>query len=822
MPLRRQLLLLAVVLSVFLVTPPVHAAGRTIGTPRWDSPSGGVLDLAASRSTFLSAWKPSLSRTIYVTYYDQDGYATRQAIPIATAPPLDIRVRVVPLGDGYAVLWQDSEIHMVVVDATGTPGPAILLAGTERLSPEILSDGKRVVLVGQTGYPRGEVSIVTLDATGVASWRRIPLPTADSSVMASTLVANDVAVVIRTQTTGSRSLVRVSATGTIVSSLPGGFYGATAAAAGNDVVVVWSDLSAGTLLQSTVVKKDGAVTETIALPTGGFVAFEPPRAVTLGDHIFLTFRAKRSTSQPYATDVLSLLLATDGSPVEVEPRSLASGEPSSITGIAVQGTNALLALASSKIPGLFLRTSPAITVETRDLTSLPAQETRPSIASDGVNFLAVWNTIGGKRATIVTSLLDSSGTSITPASELSSSGEAITSQSVAFGAGQYLVASSIEKSIALRRINAAGVVVDRTPVFIERPTTPRDPVVASDGQRFLVAWLEQGLVMGTIVAPDGTWSTPRSMTFEPPRTSEAWPRVAFNGKVYLLSYGAAYPDPSPFPMCCSVFMTNGVRVAPDAEPIDKTPIKLMIFGQSESPTSLAGGGGQFFAVRQENNGSVRGVMVQADASSITVNPPRTYFDWFGFVQPSVSWSGSAFTLLMRYSQFLGKMQVSLNGTPGTLRATSNGLYQEVAGVFDSYIGPPAPSSATSLSGRELILNAEIRPPAQTYQIVAYQPSELLEVQRPNAPEVDSVLGSSTAATVRWTDRSTDEEGFLVETSGSIGQFSYPSVVPANTTSATVRSSFPILSVRVRSFNAAGISAPSREVAPVAVRKRTVK
>lgn len=821
MTLRRQLLLLAFVLSVFLVAPPAHAAGRTIGTPRWDSPSGGVLDLAANRSTFLAAWKPSRSRTIYVTFYDQDGYATRQAIPIATALPLDIRVRVVPLGDGYAVLWQDNEMHMVVVDATGIPGPTILLAGTERLlSPEVLSDGKRVVLVAQTGYPRVEVSIVTLDATGVTSWRRFLLPTANSSVMASALVADDVAIVIRT--IGSRSLLRISAKGTTSSVLPGGFYGATAAAVGNDVVVVWSDLSAGTLLQSTVVKQDGAVTETIVLPTGGFVAFEPPRAVTLGDHIFLTFRAKRSKSQPYATDVLGLLLATDGSPVEVEPRSLASGEPASIIGIAVRGTNALLALASSKSPGLFLRTSPTITVERRELVSLPAQETRPSIASDGLNFLSVWNANGGKRSTIVTSLLDSSGASITPASELSSSGEAVSFQSVAFGAGQYLVASSIEKSIALRRISTTGVIIDRIPLFLERPTMPREVVVASDGQRFLVAWLEQGLVMGTIVAADGVWSAPRSMTSEPPRTSEAWPRVAFNGKVYFLSYGAVYPNPSPFPMCCSIFMTNGVRVSTDGEPIDKTPIELMIFGQGESPTSLAGGAGHFFAVRQENNGSVRGVVIHADASSITVNPPRTYFDWFGFLQPSVSWNGSEFSLLMRYSQFFGTMPVSLDGTPGTLRATSNGLYQEVSGVFDSYIGTPAPSSATSLSGRELILNAEVRPPAKTYQIVAYQPSELLEAQRPNAPELDSVLGSGTVATVRWTDRSTDEEGFLVETSSSIGQFSYPSVVPANTSSATVRSFFLILSVRVRSFNAAGISAPSREVAPVAVRKRTVK
>ena len=826
MTLRRQLVLLAFVLSAFLVTPPAHSAGRTIGTLRWDSVSGGSApDVAANGSTFLAGWKPSRSRTIYATLLDQDGYPKREGIPVGTASPLGSWVRVVPLNDGYAVLWFDDPMRMVVVDASGTPGPTITITGTEEFGypPKILSDGKRIVVVGGAEYLLARISIITLDAAGVKSWWRIPLPSRTNQLITATLAGDDVAMIVSGQP--SALLLRVSTIGTIgmtATPFPGRFFTATAVGVGNDVLVVGSD-SGGSSLQSILIRQNGTNAAPTFLINGGFLNLQNFRAVPVGDRILLTFIGKRTTSQLDATNLWSLILDTAGSSIDAEPRVLISGRPVFVSGIAVRGTDALLAVASSQDEGLFLRLSPTLTVEKRPtMTRLPAQENRPSIASDGVNFLAVWNAIGGARAAVVATLLDPTGVAIVPSSELSSGGEAVSSQSVAFGSGQYLVASTIGKSIALRRIGSTGVTIDGTPILIERPSLTSEVAVASDGQRFLVVWLEEALVVGAIVSPDGTWSTPRPMTSEPPRTWESWPRVAFNGKVYLLSYGASYPDPSPLPMCCSVFMTNAVRIAMDGQPIDKAPVSLSIFGKSDSPTSLAGGEGQFFAIRQEDHGSLRGVMVQADASSISVKPARTYFDWFGFLQPSVAWNGSAFTLLMRYSQFLGRMQVSLDGAPGPLRATSNGTYEGVAGEFDFWINPPAPVSATNLGGRELDLNAEIRLPSQTFQVVAHQPSELSEVRIPNAPEVNSVTGAGRVATVHWSDRSADEEGFLVEPRDYILLYSARSVVPTNTTSATVRTSSPILSVRVRSFNAAGISAPSPEVAPVAVRKRTVR
>jgi hypothetical protein len=90
---------------------------------------------------------------------------------------------------------------------------------------------------------------------------------------------------------------------------------------------------------------------------------------------------------------------------------------------------------------------------------------------------------------------------------------------------------------------------------------------------------------------------------------------------------------------------------------------------------------------------------------------------------------------------------------------------------------------------------------------------------PSAPVDVSVVKGQYNLTVTWRASSTDESGFLIESRAPhSSNFGFVLAVPANTRSATIYSS-QVDSIRVRAFNAGGVSDPSGAVPVTAPRRR---
>jgi hypothetical protein len=114
---------------------------------------------------------------------------------------------------------------------------------------------------------------------------------------------------------------------------------------------------------------------------------------------------------------------------------------------------------------------------------------------------------------------------------------------------------------ALVRLSAAGQMLDPIPALIDRPMN--QAAVASDGEGFLVAWMEStamdvGEIFAARVSAAGALLDPSGI---PISTYGSEPSVAFGGGVYLLTW---VTDSG----------VVGVRVSPEGDVLDTPPISL--------------------------------------------------------------------------------------------------------------------------------------------------------------------------------------------------------------------------------------------------------
>jgi len=172
----------------------------------------------------------------------------------------------------------------------------------------------------------------------------------------------------------------------------------------------------------------------------------------------------------------------------------------------------------------------------------------PSVATDGSNFLVVWQSLRGSPASyyISATRVDESGNVLDPPYVLVPGGP--TSQdepSVTFGAEDYLV-SWRESSDGLSRIygtrvSRTGQVLDTAGIVVSPQVYEAAPSVAFDGTNFLVVWQNKPTgqwadMLGARVNQDGVLIDTTALVVMPAATyyDELRPRVAFDGRNYVV------------------------------------------------------------------------------------------------------------------------------------------------------------------------------------------------------------------------------------------------------------------------------------------------
>jgi hypothetical protein len=162
----------------------------------------------------------------------------------------------------------------------------------------------------------------------------------------------------------------------------------------------------------------------------------------------------------------------------------------------------------------------------------------PIVATDGTDFVIAW--LDGTRRGIYLARVGADGTVTDPDGLLVATDTDYAS--VAFGAGEYLVTwadSSTTDPVRAVRVTKTSGILDATPLTLALDTNvPLGPVVASDGQHFLVAWFELGhmspsVVHTCVVNPDGTAATPLVLAGSDGAQNLA---IAESGGQYLMTW----------------------------------------------------------------------------------------------------------------------------------------------------------------------------------------------------------------------------------------------------------------------------------------------
>jgi hypothetical protein len=296
-----------------------------------------------------------------------------------------------------------------------------------------------------------------------------------------------------------------------------------------------------------------------------------------------------------------------------------------------------------------------------------ATETRgqgwPHVASNGTDYLVTWYMRGtdgyddvyARRVSSTGALLDTADIPVA-----TGYGYDETSPVVASNGSVYLVAWSDSRAsnshIYATRISDSGVVLDGTGVAVSSATLEFNPVIASNGTDFFIAWLDfrnpgSRDVYGTRVTASGSISVVDSSGLAVSTSStiqENYLAVGSNGTDYLVAWTAWNTSPS-------TFQTRACRVSSSAVSasavVDTTSLVLSTAANYKRPAVARAGSD--YLVAWEGNGSTSGTTTLYNA---WVSSTGTITSGSGFpisasvtslhqVEPAVASNGSNYLVV---------------------------------------------------------------------------------------------------------------------------------------------------------------------------------
>jgi hypothetical protein len=281
-----------------------------------------------------------------------------------------------------------------------------------------------------------------------------------------------------------------------------------------------------------------------------------------------------------------------------------------------------------------------------------ATQCYPDLASDGENFLAVWNDIRRDPVLPVYSVYGSrfaaDGTLLDSAPIWLGSSDYRKQPAVAFGGGYYLSAWYYDRGISARRVTPAGVILDSVPLRMPGPDEARGfPNVAFGDSIFLVVWPTWSAIHGCRVTPSGALLDTAPLQLAVTQTAEPeYPRVAFDGVNFLV----ARHDGDGVHRCLRVG-TNGVI-------LDTADITLDEHGWYAAP-ELAYGDGVYLVVDNWNSKCWR----VSPSGTLLDSVPHSYLD-----NADVVFDGTDFMILTQFRDAAGQLTNSL----GAMRITTDG------------------------------------------------------------------------------------------------------------------------------------------------------
>ena len=516
----------------------------------------GDFDLTFDGTNFVLVWQrqaPDEDPSIYAArigldgaVLDPDGFRVTSVAGVSPSIASDGSLSMV-------VYATDEGIHAVRLDADGTvldPNGRIIYAQTEQEIPKITYNGTNYLVVWK-------------DALGGSSaFVRFTRVTPDGEAISPLDVA---------------------------ATVPSYRLELDVASAGSEYHIIYryvENQNEYEYISGRRVESDGG-------QNGGFSLwstaeeFENPRIASSGSDYFVTWSNYGTTS----LDVYGFLTSV----LPTYPGPLIRDEPSMdyVSSVAFDGTNFWVLHQHDRTrPYPFQnrgsivygnRVSPTgEVIDTEDIVIAAPQNSQdnPDVASDGTNFLVVWQDNRDGENSIYAGRVDASGTLLDPSGfPVSVGADARLDPSVAFNGSEYLVVwedyrAGDSPDLYGRRLGSDGAVLDAVDFPISTaPEGQYSPDVTSNGTDFFVVWQDYrtGIdydVYGALITDDVASSEPPGIPIAAASITENRPKVTSDG----VNFFAVWQDRRNGPD----FDIYGARLGPSGALLDPNGIPLSL------------------------------------------------------------------------------------------------------------------------------------------------------------------------------------------------------------------------------------------------------
>lgn len=444
--------------------------------------------------------------------------------------------------------------------------------------------------------------------------------------------------------------------------------------------------------------------------------------------------------------------------------------------------------------------------------------------STPAGFLAGWSESRGLQRQLVLQLLDHDAVPInTPAVLPSISASGVRAVRTREGFSVFWFES--DKGIVGMRLRASGQLLQSEPFLVKRDAFNFD--VATDGTDILMVWKTPSgeFIEGSVINAQNQVSAPRQLTFHPiSRSVERYdqkPIVRWAGK-YVLAWNILRGPYCSMPQCHYDRFVAWKEIERDGTPSTIGHHELQETGLLHD---LEIGEAGDLMIASSAGSRVNGTIVNrfrnsevsvtvADLFAAGSDPP---FD------ASVTWSGTNWVFAWTFVPF-----PHLTATFGVREIDRGGiLLPTLRGFGDAYMRDV---SVASLIGRSFVLRSEARDAGEGSGILRVRGDfldELPPVVSHSAPPTNvrasrSAFGQSYRIDVAWEAADEPVDGYLIEVFSAGNQKLSATWVSSDTrsTSSLIYSVYSgPENVRVRSWNASGMSEPANARGPIPPARR---
>lgn len=369
---------------------------------------------------------------------------------------------------------------------------------------------------------------------------------------------------------------------------------------GTNFLVVWPDRRSGHNIFGTRVTQSGTVVDSAGLIITGAKSSEHAALTFDGTNYFLVWKNKQADpgyGDIYATRISPSGVVLDSNGIQIATDPFTQMSPA----VAISLTNYLVVWEDMRngigICGARVSHS-GILIDTTYIV-ISSSGFHPSISFDGTNYMVVWHDWSVYSCDIFGARVSQSGVLLDSVAIPISVGQGNQSRpSVAFDGTNYLVEWEDGRNVGFdiygSRVTPAGVVLDSAGIAISTAPSRQDrSSIAFDGTNYLVVWDDYRDSPPDIyfarVTPAGDVLDPQGVLISETEGYQWSPSVAFGDTSYLVVWEDDLPG----------FDVYGARVAPTGVVLDTTGVCISTSANNQDYSSIASSGTNYLVVWQD-------------------------------------------------------------------------------------------------------------------------------------------------------------------------------------------------------------------------------